>query len=57
MKLFQEFITNEDGLGTIEIVVITAILLSVALLFKEQITGFAEDLMESVFGDASKYVD
>ncbi|NLA81894.1 MAG: hypothetical protein GX849_03580 [Clostridiaceae bacterium] len=38
-----------QGLGTIEVVIIIAVLIAVALLFRKEITGFAEDLMESVF--------
>ncbi|HZK41714.1 MAG TPA: Flp1 family type IVb pilin [Clostridia bacterium] len=38
-----------QGLGTIEVVIIIAVLIAVALLFRREITSFAEDLMESVF--------
>lgn len=38
-----------EGLGTLEIVVITAVLLAIAMLFREQITRFARELMEKVF--------
>ncbi len=38
-----------EGLGTLEIVVITAVLLAIAMLFREQITRFAKELMEKVF--------
>ncbi len=54
MELIKDFIENEDGLGTIEIVVITAVLLSVALLFKNTIETFARNIMAEVF-DSSKY--
>lgn len=40
---------DRSGLGTLEIVIIIAVLLSVALLFREQLTGFANELMGKVF--------
>lgn len=42
-------IKERSGLGTLEIVIIIAVLLSVALLFREQLTGFANELMGKVF--------
>lgn len=38
-----------EGLGTIEIVIIIAVLLALALLFREKITAFAQELMDKVF--------
>lgn len=50
---FSHYLGNKiraaQGLGTVEIVIIIAVLLSVALLFREQITSFAQELMDKVF--------
>ena len=50
---FSNFLRDKlraaEGLGTVEIVIIIAVLLSVALLFREQITSFAQELMDKVF--------
>ncbi|MDO5016294.1 MAG: Flp1 family type IVb pilin [Eubacteriales bacterium] len=50
---FSHYLRNKvraaQGLGTVEIVIIIAVLLSVALLFREQITSFAQELMDKVF--------
>ncbi|WP_229106908.1 Flp1 family type IVb pilin [Paenibacillus sp. 1001270B_150601_E10] len=35
---------DEDGLGTVELVVIIAIIVVIALLFRKQIEGFILDL-------------
>ncbi len=43
---------SEEGMGTLEIVVITGILLTVALIFNKQIKGFADNLFSSVFNDS-----
>ena len=43
------FSAKADALGTIEIVIIIAVLIAVALIFKEEITDFAEELMDKAF--------
>lgn len=45
----QDKSPKTDGLGTIEIVIIIAVLLALALLFREKITAFAQELMDKVF--------
>ncbi|OUQ16801.1 hypothetical protein B5E84_11315 [Lachnoclostridium sp. An14] len=50
MDLLRRFWEEEDGMGTVEIVMIIAALMCVALLFREQIYGFAERTMKVVFG-------
>lgn len=49
LKTVKDFIKNEDGMGTIEIVVIIAVLVALALLFKDKIGTFAKDLMKEFF--------
>lgn len=49
MELLRRFYEEEDGMGTIEIVMIIAALMCVALLFRRQITDFAEKVMGQVF--------
>lgn len=46
------FGTREQAMGTLEIVVITGILLTVALIFNTQIKAFAGNLFKSVFNDS-----
>lgn len=48
-KDFQQRLKQPEGLGTLEIVIIIAVLLAVALIFREQITSFASELMSRVF--------
>lgn len=43
---------REEAIGTLEVIVIIAVLLSVALLFRTQITAFARNLINKVFDDA-----
>lgn len=51
LKLIKDFIYEEDGMGTVEIVVIIAVLVGIALIFRDAIIKFAVGIMENVFGD------
>jgi hypothetical protein len=42
---------SKRGFGTVEIVLIIAVLISLALLFRSSITSYAQNLMDSVFSD------
>lgn len=48
LKLIKDFIWEEDGLGTVEIVLIVAILVGLALLFKKHIVGFVAKVLGGV---------
>ena len=49
MELLKRFYEEEDGMGTIELVIIIAALMCIALLFKETIIKFAKNIMDNVF--------
>lgn len=49
MDLMKQFWEEEDGMGTVEIVMIIAALMCIALLFRKQIMKFAGDIMDKVF--------
>lgn len=51
LNLVKGFFKEEDGMGTIEIVVIIAVLVGLALIFKDGISQFANDLMDTMFTD------
>lgn len=53
MERIRAFLKEEDGLGTVEIVLIIAVLVGIALIFRDAILNFATGLMEGVFGDES----
>ncbi|NLT11802.1 MAG: hypothetical protein GXY06_05260 [Clostridiaceae bacterium] len=50
-QLPKTFSTNRKGMGTVEIVIIIAILVSLALVFREGLTNYAENIMDFVFND------
>lgn len=41
-----------EGLGTVEIVIIIGVLVAIAMIFREQITTFAQSLMDKVFNES-----
>lgn len=49
LRLMKDFLKDEDGMGTIEIVIIIAVLVALALLFKNKIGTYAEGLMNKFF--------
>jgi Flp pilus assembly pilin Flp len=49
----KSFLKEEDGLGTVEIVVIIAVLVGIALIFRDAIINFVTGIMKSVFADDS----
>lgn len=51
MKSLSSFFKEEDGLGTVEIVVIIAVLVGIALIFRDAIINFVTDIMKSVFAN------
>lgn len=50
-KILTDFLKEEDGLGTVEIVMIIAVLVGIALIFREAIINFVTSIMKNVFGD------
>lgn len=47
--LLKRFWTEEDGLGTVEIIILIAVLVGVALIFKDGIATFVRQLMDKIF--------
>ena len=52
--MWQEFWNEEDGFGTVEMILLIAALVAVALIFRGQITGFIEKTGKDVFENASE---
>ncbi|MFD0671450.1 Flp1 family type IVb pilin [Cohnella sp. GCM10027633] len=45
---------DERGMGTLEIVLILAVLIAIVLVFREQIISFLESLMEKATGKSDE---
>lgn len=50
LKDFKALMTEEDGMGTVEIILIIVVLVGLVLIFKEQLTS----IVESIFGKITK---
>lgn len=50
-KCFLEFFRDEKGINTVEIVVLVAIAIGLALIFREQLLGFIGKVFNNVLDD------
>ncbi|RCX09602.1 putative flagellin with Flp1-like domain [Anaerobacterium chartisolvens] len=51
LTMFKRFIKEEDGLGTVEIVIIIAVLVGIALIFRSTIIDFVKGMLTKIFSD------
>ena len=54
LSLVKGFVKDEEGMGTVEIVVIIAVLVTVALIFRKAITQWVQDTLADIFSGASE---
>ena len=45
LKTVRQFLTEEDGMGTVEVILIIVVLVGLVVIFKEKIT----DIVNSIF--------
>lgn len=57
VETIKRFITEEDGMGTVEVIIIIAVLVGVALLFREQLIKFVNGIIDNLFPDAEQLED
>ncbi|HHU90405.1 MAG TPA: hypothetical protein GXZ22_05045 [Clostridiaceae bacterium] len=50
---FKCFLKSEKGINTVEIVILLAIMVGLAIIFREQIGKFANGIMRSLFEDTN----
>lgn len=51
MEMIKRFLKEEDGMTTVEIVIIVSVLVAIALLFKDTVTKFVTDTLQETFGE------
>jgi Flp pilus assembly pilin Flp len=57
MKLWERIrqnLVNEDGITTVEVILIMVVLIAVVLIFKEQILNLVENIMDKITKQAMK---
>lgn len=53
LKTWRNFLVEEDGLGTVEIILIIVVLISLVIIFKEQLTKLVETIFEKIVKQAN----
>lgn len=48
MKLFKQFVTEEDGMGVVEVILIIVVLIAMVAIFREQIKALVENIWSSI---------
>ena len=48
--MLNRFFKDEEGMGTVELVLIIAALVAIALLFRDRIMAFMNNALNNVFG-------
>lgn len=54
MERFKDFLREEDGMGVVEVILIIVILISLAILFKTQITTLVKSILNKISTQADK---
>lgn len=54
LKNFKQFIKEEDGMGTVEVILIIVVLVGLVIIFKEQITQLVNSIFSKITKQANK---
>lgn len=54
-KSFRDFLREEDGMGTVEIILIIVVLVGLVLIFKEQLTEIVESIFSKITKQTNKF--
>lgn len=54
LKRWREFLQEEDGMGTVEIILIIVVLVGLVIIFKDQITQIVNNLFSKITAQTGK---
>lgn len=54
LKGFSQFLKEEDGMGTVEVILIIVVLVGLVVLFQDQITDIVENLFKKITSQTNK---
>lgn len=54
LKSWWEFLREEDGMGTVEVILIIVVLVGLVILFKDQITKIVNNLFNKITTQTGK---
>jgi Flp pilus assembly pilin Flp len=55
LKSFKNLLREEDGMGTVEIILIIVVLVGLVLIFKEQITQVVNSIFSKITTQTNKF--
>ena len=53
LRNLRTFMKEEDGMGTVEVILIIVVLISLVALFKKDITSIVTDIMKKIKSNAN----
>ena len=48
LKTWKDFLKEEEGMGTVEVILIIVVLISLVVIFKEQLTSLVESIFDKI---------
>ena len=54
LKTFRQFIKEEDGMGTVEVILIIIVLVGLVVIFKEKITEIVNSIFDKITSQTKK---
>ena len=54
IRKIKNFLKKEDGMGVVEIILITIVLISLVIIFKNQISGVVNTILGKMSGQANQ---
>lgn len=54
MHIFKEIWMDEQGIGTVELILILVVLIGLVLLFKKQLTTIMTDIFKTITSETKK---
>lgn len=53
LKGFKEFINEDEGMGTVELILIIVVLIGLVIIFKNQLRSLVESVFEKITSDSN----
>lgn len=54
LKSIKQFFVEEDGMGTVEVILIIVVLVGLVLIFKDQITSIVNSIFSKITSQTNK---
>lgn len=55
MNPFKKFVKEDDGMGTVEIILIIVVLIGLVIIFRNEITDIVENLFDQITQKTSSF--